>query len=163
MVKLALRLVMNHRVNWIRALELAEKGVERVEKHVKRGNPSDYTQSCTQGNCVAAADTCTEVFEDCRTSRNCIGGACGAVSGSCTCPSPLANSHEVSGCTQSCVVVGTCARCVGGMCIPSCAAVTCAIGSCGYDCDEGYEWDGENCVSIVAVKQPVGDGLTFAI
>jgi len=144
--KLALKLVLHHKIDLIRAYELAEKGVERVENRVpaeiKSGNPTDYTLPCTQGTCtgVDPTTTCTKIGLDCTVSSNCVGGSC-KVTGSCGCPAPVAHSTLISNCTITCAPIGTCAKCLFLTCVPTCTRSTCTNGTCGYDCDEGYVWN----------------------
>jgi len=127
--KLAHKLVTNHKgLDWIRALELADKGVARFE--ARTGNPTDYVQNCTeQGSCVCEFD---EEFGRCAIfTNNC----------NCDCPPPLPNSHEIA---NHC---GTSAPRCGApiLCPCTCTAPSCT-GTCDYDCDEGYEWNGSACV-----------------
>lgn len=142
--KLASKLVSHHpKLNWIRALELAEKGVERVEQRriIKTGDGihDDYTQTCN--NCGKFCDCSVgfpcDVAAECEYIGTCSGLSC--------CPSPLPNSHQVS---NNCgnVYPSFACRCRNYFCAGRC---TChGSGSCGYDCDEGYEWDGEACKPV---------------
>jgi len=146
--------MQNHKIDAIRAYELAEKAVERVESRnhaqpkvtIKSGNPTDYTQSCyTYGSCVCrlVVSTCTL-----RTSR------C-----ACNCPTPLPNSHQVaSHCgtwTFTCGAPTSCPCTCQGTCNSSQV--------CDYDCDDGYVWNPvtSQC-EAVAAKEVIGDGLVFA-
>lgn len=164
--KLAFKLLRNHsKLDMIRAFELAEKAVERVENRtiIKKGNPSDYTQNCTLGTCAKDDSGCTEKGNYCTAHSHCVGGDC-AVTGECGCPAPLEHSEKVSDCTVTCLPTGRCENCLimAEICVPTCATTACTVGTCGYDCIPPYYWDGEACVLPVE-KQPVGDGLTFAI
>jgi len=143
--KLAFKLLKHHsNLDLIRAFELAEKGVERVEAKRKvnvsassrwkrviyEGFNPDYGQSCTVGGycyCIYSV-----------AQRRCLGtdNSC-----SCSCPDALPNSHYVS---DTCARVATCSSPPGCGCDCSCS------GGCSYDCDEGYEWNGEECVEITA-------------
>ena len=162
---LARRLVENHRLNWIFALERATKGMERyykhhetmlaklhhvpnvhtpsqgeVEAHIERfGVNPDYTQGC-EGN----AGFCT-----CRSNPKIPSAPCLQLigcAGVCDCPDPLPNSHQVSSaCFKTCLCSNYSPPC------PDAVGCSCT-GDCGYDCDEGFEWDGEACV-LLAAKQ----------
>ena len=105
----------------------------------------DYTQDCvSSGSC------------ECDAVIYLIDGwvwGCITVSSSCACacPDALPNSSLVD---EDCSVWGECpeypncddwcnCRCDGGS----------ATGLCYYKCDDGYEWDGEQCVPIV-VEMP---------
>lgn len=149
--KLAYGLMTNHKIDMIRAYELAEKGIERYESRkkqpqivkIKSGNPTDYTQSCTKTgspNCKAPGTACSG-------GNPCIIdiGTC-----ACGCPSPLLNSHQVSNCSAvasfSCPCRAVILVCLAGSC-------TGCAGTCGYDCDVGYVWNGVACVSPVTVKK----------
>lgn len=167
--KLARRLMQNHKIDMIRAYELAEKAIERVENRdvktpeVKSGNPTDYTKPCTQGTC-ADSYGCTKEGLPCVTALDCAGGTC-TVTGSCDCPSPLSHSHQVSSCSQLCGITGTCQKCIGNECTPSCAVISCSSGTCGYDCDSGYVWNPVTLacelpsVAIASKRLLVGVGL----
>ena len=152
--KLALRLVRNHRLDWIDALVRAEKGIKRYENRtvhgegIKIGNPSDYTQPCVAGGSLgcSAGDECYDKT-DCWDTRNCT----------CSCPDPLPNSHYVS---DECVTSGQGCSCVFSTC-SGVGQCTCLF-SCYYDCNEGFEWDGEACVEVVA-KRVFGDGLVWVV
>jgi len=145
--KLARRLFQHHKIDMIRAYELAEKAVERVENRavpspeIKSGNPTDYTQTCTIGTCIKSTTNCAKAGAYCELDADCSGGVCLA-EGTCGCPAPLANSHQISGCSVGCVVSGTCAKCnkVKAVCAPTCAT-SCASGTCGYDCDPPRIWN----------------------
>ena len=163
--KLAIKLMKHHKIDMIRAYELAEKGMERFEtrpSEVESGNPTDYTKACVQGTCDLLVGSCTKEGFYCTTNTQCVGGSC-QVTGSCACPAPLPNSHQVSGCTVTCAITsGTCAKCSGNECVPTCQAVSCSTGNCGYDCDVGYTWNPVTltCELPVTVKFQ-GDGLTW--
>jgi len=154
---------MNHKVDWIRALELAEKGVERVEQRrgpqqpkiiSGGGNPSDYSQQCNNCGKICGCYLVEEcsVSTDCQDVYTCSGLSC--------CPDPLPNSHQVANyCTD--VLPGYACSCRRGVCSGACSCN--GYGTCTYDCDPPHVWDPilEECV--LPAKQPVGDGLTFAI
>jgi len=147
--KLARKLMSHHKIDLIRAYELAEKGVERVENRnveVKRGNPSDYSVACEPtGTC-----TCEQVETWCEiTINNCSTKSC---------IPPKSHSHVVS---SSCAPTYKCGT-FANYCIPC----TCkATGYCYYDCDEGYVWNPatQECevapVGIVSKRLLVGEGL----
>lgn len=156
--KLAIRLARNHKLDFIQALMLAQKGIARYEQRVEpkpqvtsgKGNPSDYTQSCTQSTCAADVSGCTKVGLPCVTHTDCDNGSC-ACTGSCGCPAPLPNSHQVSGCNVSCIPYGLCGYCfiIWGVCIPTCYCGYCPTGHCEYNCDVGFHWNGSACVPDV--------------
>jgi hypothetical protein len=154
--KLAKKLMEHHRIDMIRAYELAEKGVQRVENRadntvalqpqiVSLGNPSDYSQACT--NCgkycgCYKVETCVR-STDCQDVETCSGLSC--------CPSPLPHSHLVA---NGCGNVSPSYRCScrSGACSGSC---TCnPNGSCTYDCDEGYVWNPTTlqCEPVAVIK-----------
>ena len=174
--KLARRLAHNNDLDLIDALTRAYKGLLRYEERVKTedpetprilpgsGNPTDYTQSCDIGTCTTDNSACTKAGDPCLQHIDCDNGSC-ACSGSCACPDPLPNSHQVSSCTQSCIPYGICGYCFvqWGICVPTCYCAYCPAGSCGYDCDEGYEWTGSECALPSVAKKIVGDGLALAV
>jgi hypothetical protein len=195
--KLARKLAEHHRIDWINALVLAEKAVERVERRgfksrpccqkrrqklgrifglpvqllskvniratllwswrlrrlswVLRGYNPDYTLACT----LTGSVTCYGVLVHCTTDEDCLN----TYSCQCQCPSPLPHSHNVSLCTVTsvpdCPCSQTAHRC--GL-VGSCSACN---GTCGYDCDSGYTWNGIQCVSAAVAKKYLGDGLIF--
>jgi len=143
--KLASKLVRHHKnLDWIRALELAEKGVERVQNRkigLGVAGKDDYTLTCvgsTPGyphycgtqNCLAVV----KPVQMCRATSDCTG--------TCTCSEPtVEHSHLVrDGCN--------CGPCCGYYSYAGCPeGCSChCTGTCGYDCDEGYSWNGEECV-----------------
>jgi hypothetical protein len=151
--KLARKLMEHHKIDLIRAYELAEKGVERVEnrpselpKPVDPSDPYDYTQACLPctliGDC-AIGSPCAN-YQDCQENFIC----------SPNCPAPsIAHSHLES---------STC-NCGKGGC--SCRSYKCAgtnmscsppTGVCYYHCDTGYVWNGSECVLAVVAVIPVG-------
>jgi len=166
--KLAYKLMNHHKIDMIRAYELADKGVERVESSqiegppkVESGNPTDYTQTCSSGTCLPSIAGCTKEGIYCTGNPTCVGGSC-AVSGSCDCPAPLPNSHKISNCSVVCAVTGSCARCIDNYCTPTCGT-NCSTGICGYDCDTGYTWNPvtHQCELPAVADKVQGDGLTF--
>jgi len=157
--KLAFKLMRHHKIDMVRAYELAEKGVERAEHRtevkpqiISLGNPSDYSQNCN--NCGKMCDCykveICAVSTDCQDVYTCSGLSC--------CPNPLPHSHQVAdNCTN--VSPSYACRCGRGNCSGNC---NCSPhGSCTYDCDEGYVWNGEACVEIGVEKVSHGDGLVF--
>lgn len=116
--KLAKKLMLHHRIDMIRAYELAERGVERASPQVLsgKGNPSDYSLACPINICYWNPRTYV-----CSTLHTCV------------CPTPLPYSHWVSGaCTQT-------ALCDQDTQL-DCDAVACN-GTCYYDCDAPLVWN----------------------
>ena len=160
--------MQNHRIDMIRAYELAEKGVERVglrslnlpPKPLPLDDPTDYTQTCTpHGSC--ACYTTTTACYDPTECVNMDTQTC-----TCDCPAPSkAHSHaESNTCSSRLDYTCTCTmgthKCATGK--------TCACGCngiCNYHCDPGWHWDvaTSTCVAdvaggIILLKQ-VGVGL----
>ena len=159
--RLAYKLLGHHKqLDLLRAFELAEKAIERVENRdnkvnvqtqIKSGNPTDYTQACVAtGSCYCDFD------EPCVTNVDCQIGNCG-----CTCPAPLPNSHLVS---NTCISSMSGCRCTAHGCTFGSCACRCATGQCNYDCDSGYVWNPITlqCKLALAAEKIVGDGLVFA-
>jgi hypothetical protein len=154
--KLAYKLIEHHKhLDLIRAFELAEKAIGRVKvkepeinveatkkwgRVILKGYNPDYTQPCIPvGACSYGWD----------------GEECYLISSTCnstTCPDPLPNSHKISDCSGSAYCYFT-YRCIG-----HCGWT----GTCGYNCDTDYTWNGSACVlpSVVVAK---GDGLTWIV
>jgi len=167
--KLAYKLMSRHKIDMIRAYELAEKAVERVENRksspavkplIKKGNPTDYTQPCTQGTCTAVG-TCANCKYIRPTGYFCV-PTCRA-SGGCGCPAALPNSHVVGECSVTCEALsGTCTK-AGNPCVynsdcadGSCQVVDCTTGHCNYDCNTGYQWNPATGECEAVVIHPVG-------
>lgn len=156
--KLAYKLLSNHpKLDLIRAFELAEKAVERVERvsypasKPQRAPPADpdYTQPCGC-DCICKDISCT-------ASAQCNTGA--GTEKTCTCPRPsVAHSHYVG---NDCVVSTWSKTCkcdlVNEVCYGDCTC-TCT-GNCYYDCDPGYVWNGSECVPAPTAKIAYTDGL----
>jgi hypothetical protein len=165
---LAYKLLEHHKnLDLLRAFELAEKAVERVENREKpqspqilsgKGNPSDYTQLCV-GNCAGGACSCYTYTTSCTRSAQCYKtNTCAG--GACDCPDPLPNSHWVSD-TCNCVASGC--LCFDLVCIGTCSCG--CSGTCWYDCDEGYVWNPvtHQCeIPAPPAKETIGDGIVFA-
>jgi len=102
------------------------------------GHGSDYTQSCYQaGSCY-----CRLLYGVCvqRTST------C-----ACKCPTPLANSHQVS---SDCGTWGF--ACGAPTACPCHCAGTCSGSqTCSYSCDTGYSWNGSQCVAIGGIIKDI--------
>lgn len=143
--KLARKLMSHHKIDMIRAYELADRSVERVESHVERscldnvpfGNhPSDYSLGCARNASSPLSVICINGGGVCAISTECPAQVCP----SNYCPTPKTNSHLVSNtCTGA---VGTTCR----YCTPATSKCrltgTCVYaGSCFYDCDVGYVWN----------------------
>lgn len=133
----------------------------RIGQHIGSGMNPDYTQTCDWGTCMSTDAGCTKNLADCTKSSECIGGNCAPL-GACSCPAPLANSTQVSGCSTSCSVTGTCAKCTALMCVPTCVRSSCNLGTCGYNCTPPFVWNGVSCQlpagGLILLKQ-VGVGL----
>lgn len=173
--KLAVRLMQNHKIDMVRAYEIAEKGMERHERaeaepfinEVKSGNPTDYTQTCIQGTCYEDGSTCN-AGAPCTISSQCT-GIC-KVTGSCGCPAPLPNSHLVTACSVTCTAAGTCVRCIGAPgekeCVPNCYALSCLTGTCDYECDSDHVWNPVTLtcdpIPVVTVSSSQGVPYCFA-
>ena len=128
---------------------------------IGRGFNPDYTQNCS-GTCTRT--DCWLYAEDCGSPNQCPMTNPRCAMGSCTCPAPLANSTQVSnGCT--CAVVGTvCTACSGITSLCTTRNFTCpCAGTCGYNCNTGYTWNGSQCVVSAARKTMIGDGSTCII
>lgn len=161
--KLAYKLISHHpKLDFIRALELADRGVERHEqnkriqiKPTSFSDPVDYTKPCTVGGSCG----CYLYPTPCDDDAGCIHQTCG-----CSCPAPLANSHLESntcspytyddagpGCTGSCqpYVVPPSWVCHYGWCECACD------GTCSYHCNTGYVWNGVACGAPSTAKMLV--------
>ena len=126
---------------------------------IGRGYNPDYTQICINGTCTST-NTCTKTDLECETSSECIGGSC-TITGSCGCPAPsIPNSSLFSACSVYCVPLGKCPNCDGFSCYHTCHHSSCLLGTCGYNCNSGYVWNGSQCVA--SAKAPVMDGLIYA-
>ena len=116
---------------------------------VGRGFNPDYTQVCS-GSC--ASGNCPRYLLACSTNASCQADPlvdCGV--GTCDCAAPLANSTEVSN-ACGCPVDepdSACMYCSGVIPNRKCQmhyyACTCG-GTCGYNCNTGYSWNGSQCV-----------------
>lgn len=137
--KLAVKLMSHHKIDMIRAYELAEKGMERHEtKTVTKeqiaalGFDPDYSGACTVGGSCA----CNGSLFPCYTVLDCqILTAC-----TCTCAAPwILNSHYVSGCSKA----GTGCSCdtLNNLCRDGRTCTCRCIGLCYYSCDAGYVWN----------------------
>jgi len=132
----------------------------RWRRWIGFGYNPDYTQACTQGTCTMS-NACVPKGALCGFPEDCIGNGC-ATPGSCGCPAPLPNSGQVSGCTVTCSGTGSCGGCLSKRCTsPSCIIVNCTTGTCGYNCNAGYTWNGSACVPVGVAAQPQGDGLVW--
>ena len=177
---LARRLVTRHRIDWILALCLAEKAIERVEtrrktrvrpywfqtnfratifqsalagrfvwigRHVGPGKNPNYTQLCIAGGSI----TCYTVSHACTTPG--LGTQCvNTQSCTCTCPAPLSNSSQVSGCSSSPSYQCLCSS--AKKCGGESEDCSCGSGTCGYNCNTGYTWNGSQCVTSVVGETP---------
>ena len=166
--KLAARLMRNHKIDMIRAYELAEKALERYEQRKMRelnekagalDDPADYTKT-TYCDCTM---DCPDAGKRCFSDSDCSEGYC-----SCTppaCPEPKPNSHLVSQQVLSSILT-SCRDCVGTGFLKRCRSTGTRryVRYCYYDCDEGYVWnpETEQC-EPVAVRRIYGDGLTWVV
>jgi len=166
--KLALRLVRNHKIDLIRALEIADKGMERHEKSkeirtvIKEKSVKalevdpDYSQVCASSKTMS----CPNAGVSCVEHAGCLEGTCPS-----GCPAPKAHSHLVSdGCVSTITV--TCVFCLLALPRKCRATGTCTYtGNCDYDCDDGYTYNPVtgDCELIAVAHQVQGDGLTFVI
>jgi hypothetical protein len=128
---------------------------------VGRGYNPDYTQACT-GTCTTTG--CPNYAEYCDESADCriLDPTCSM--GSCGCPAPLANSSQVSN-SCTCQAVGyKCTTCSPTLYSCSTITFTCpCAGTCGYDCNPGYSWNGSQCVASAAWKSILGDGSSSIV
>ena len=137
--KLAIKLMSHHKIDVIRAYELAEKAVERVAKNRPPDlphpldDPTDYTQACSP--CVPAGDCFNDEY--CAVAADCNAGwDCYPV-----CPAPSkANSH-LEGSTCACAKTGGTCGCQLHVCIGSIGTCASPTGLCNYHCDAGYVWN----------------------
>lgn len=151
--KLALRLVRNHpaRVDWILALTLAQKAMERVEARDPEPqapqDPYDYTQPCTN---LCGTAPCPDAGILCGVDADCTPITTGCT-GSAPCPVPSKPNSHLESSTCVCEPTGyKCQRCSAHKCVStsSCSPT----GLCYYHCDPGYVWDPstQQCVSPFA-------------
>ena len=164
--KLAYRLMSNHKIDLIRAYEIAEKGIERHERAEAvtkeemqaLGFDPDYSLNCVAGG-TCACRTLAESYT-CVDPDNC------AKNNACTksCPDPSKpHSHYVSNtCAaqmdgSACVCSGTPEKCRGGTCV---CIVT---GLCYYVCDDGYTYNPVtgDCELIAVAVEPLMDGFVY--
>jgi hypothetical protein len=122
-------------------------------------NP-DYTQNCT-GTCVTT--DCPNYTGDCGAENDCrvLDPPCSM--GSCGCPAPLANSTQVSN-SCTCQAVGyKCTSCsvITNLCTVRTYTCPCG-GTCGYNCNTGYSWNGSQCVPS-GRKTMIGDGMSCVV
>ena len=105
----------------------------------KAFNP-DYTLACT-GTCTAVA--CPNYGLGCADYRDCrIYATCPI--GTCSCQAALPNSVQVSN-SCNCGVAGW--KCLSCSVTCQIASFSCAcVGTCGYNCDPGFHYDGAQCV-----------------
>jgi len=127
---------------------------------IGRGFNPDYTQNCIG---ICTFDYCPNYGNDCAGSVDCqiLSPTCTDM-GTCDCPTPLANSHEV-GNSCTCQASGyKCTACAYPLLVCNNRTYSCpCAGTCAFDCDTGYSWNGSQCVLITA-KAPVMDGLVYA-
>jgi hypothetical protein len=160
--KLAHKLVEHHKIDLIRAYELAEKAVERVEGRaivkVESGNPTDYTMSCIASGscyCYSSTKTCQSNLACLSTTQSCA----------CSCPSPpIAHSHYVSNTCVSSRSHNCACNLATGFCYAGRTCTCVCSGLCNYDCDSGYVWNPttQQCEPVAVAKKFQGEGLTFS-
>lgn len=162
--KLARKLVEHHKLDLIRAYELAEKGLERYEKNKQEQQiqslterekaalafDPDYSQSC-----VCAAGNCSPGI-GCDTPPDCRY----CPTGTCPAPSKTHSSYVSNTCNCGMTTGCTCIAYVCGGTVQTCGTA----GLCYYACDVGYVWNPVtlNCDLIVGGKillKQVGVGL----
>jgi len=156
--ELAFKLLKHHKkLDLLRAFELADKAVQRVEARTvskeeeeQLGFDPDYSQSCVLGgNCICLMGACVG-------HEDCYNDSC-----TCTCPPPLPNSSYVSdtcvsshsGC-QCQIVIPPLRACFDYGCSCGCNGV------CYYNCNPPYVWDAGlgQCV-LPSAKTLITDGL----
>jgi hypothetical protein len=126
---------------------------------------SDYSQNCSgswssNGSCDNYGGACSNGLLDCSPFADCNNGP-----GTCGCPAPLPNSSQVSAACYGAPPSSACPHCVSKKCTDATftGACTCS-GTCAYNCNPPYSWNGSACVFIPPVtKQPRGDGLTWIV
>jgi hypothetical protein len=128
---------------------------------VGRGFNPDYTQNCA-GNCVRM--DCWNYVGPCGSVNDCLIVNPSCSMGTCGCPAPLANSTQVS---NSCVCQyggNACTACssITNLCTTRWYSCPCA-GTCGYNCNTGYTWNGSQCVLSAARKSMLGDGSSMIV
>jgi len=109
-----------------------------------------YTRSCICSRvfCISSADPCTSGCSE--------AGICGPP----ICPTPLPHSHLVSndclGCTEP--IPTGCKGCIGTMCKSFGGFCINLGGSCKYECDTGYVWNGTACIEAAICGNNVKEG-----
>jgi len=158
---LAKRLYLNHNVEWIRALELAENGIKRAEQRqtteqhnliLSENDPWDYTLPCiVGGSCSCRTSGYCEINPECAILTLCT----------CSCPPPSdPNSHlEQNACvTQATGCLCRTNICRGGTCTCGCG------GECRYHCNPGYTWNHVTLQCEIAARPAFkGNGLTWMV
>jgi len=109
---------------------------------VGKGYNPDYTLLCvTSGSVTCVSVTCTASLPDC------LGTCTTNFTCACACSAPLADSHYVS---DTCISSHATCRCrlISSLCRCSVTAPTCSCaGTCAYECDVGFSWNGVACVA----------------
>lgn len=114
---------------------------------IGKGFNPDYTQTCICIGYCYTGDVCIE-DGDCR--------GCGK-----SCPDPLPNSHFVNdNCVCGFYRIINCKCKIPRGCSEGRVDCSVSAGSCRYDCDEGYYWNGTACVpESVPEKVQYSNGL----
>ena len=139
--------------------------------HIYGGGNDEYHQIWSiAGNVISMTDWLLNNFPDTHVSyiKDDIvctsAGACYRTKActSCSCPDPLPNSHYVS---NTCGIAASGCVCLpynaNSRCYGSCSCV--CSGSCLFDCDDDYVWNGVECVLAPAVKAGLHPAKVLAI
>jgi len=117
---------------------------------IGKGYNPDYTKPCT----VSGAPTCKGAETPCVSGLTCKtnSGTC-----ACGCPAPLPNSSQVSACSAVLNYICVCDD-LEGVCTGT--GICQCVGTCGYNCDLGFIWNGVACVPAVVAEERF-DGYYF--
>jgi len=122
--------------------DIYNKTYNRIEETLlPKDIDPDYSQSCQKaGSCY-----CSSSLFTCRFDFQCVVNEC-----SYSCPDPSDPNSSLVG--NDCSVGNNynCACGANGYCIDN-RTCTCTVsGNCYYKCNEGYYWDGSQCVPLIS-------------